>query len=59
MNLKNHKHVIHLFSGQIFFNNDGSQLLVLIFKPIYKTFSTFSGLSDRISEWESKEFSND
>ena len=36
-----------LFIGQSYFNNDGAQLF-LIFQPIYKTISTFSGLSDTI-----------
>ena len=40
-----------LFIGQSYFNNDGAQLN-LIFQPIYKTITTFSGLRDTISEWE-------
>ena len=38
------------------FNNDGAQLY-LIFQPIYKTITIFSGLKDTILEWESKRFS--
>ena len=45
-------------AGQNYFNNDGTQLYV-IFQPIYKTVTTFSGLIDKISEWESKGLSND
>ena len=33
--------------------------LFLIFQSIYKTISTFSGLSDTNSEWESKGLSNE
>ena len=44
--------------GQSYFNNDGAQLY-LIFQPIYRTITTFSGLRDTISEWESKELSNE
>ena len=47
-----------LFIGQSYFNNDGPQLH-LIFQPIYKTITTFSGLSDTISEWESLGLSNE
>ena len=39
-----------LFIGQNYFNNDRRQLF-LVFQPIFKTFTTFSGLSDTISEW--------
>ena len=46
-----------LFIGQSYFNNDGAQLY-LIFHPIYKSITTFSGLPDTISEWESKGLSN-
>ena len=46
-----------LFIAKIYFNNDGAQLY-LIFQPIYKTITTFPGLPDTISEWESKRFSN-
>ena len=35
------------FIGQSYFNNDGAQLF-LIFQPIYKTITIFSGLSDTI-----------
>ena len=41
------------FISQIFFHNDAAQLY-LIFQPIYKIFTTFSGIIDRISEWKSK-----
>ena len=47
-----------LFIGQSYFNNDRAQLY-LIFQPICKTISTFSGLPDTISKWESKGFSNE
>ena len=43
---------------QNYFNNDGAQLY-LIFQPIYKNITTFSGLSNIISEWESKRLSNE
>ena len=46
------------FIGQNYFNNDGAQLF-LTFQPIFKTIATFSGLSDRISEWESTGLSNE
>ena len=46
-----------LLIGQSYFNNDGAQIC-LIFQPIYKTITIFSGLSDKISECESKGFSN-
>ena len=49
---------ISLFIGQIYFNNDGLQLC-LIFQSSYKTIATFSGLLFRISESESKRFSNE
>ena len=45
------------FTGQNYFNNDGAQLY-LIFQPIYKTITTFSGLKYTISLWESKGLSN-
>ena len=48
---------LSLFIGQSYLNNDGAQLY-LIFQPIYKTITTFSGLKDTISEWESKGLSN-
>ena len=48
----------NLFIGQSYFNNDGAQLY-LIFQPIYKTITTFSGLSNTTSEWESKRLSNE
>ena len=35
-------------------NKPGAQLY-LIFQPISKTITTFSGLVDTISEWESKD----
>ena len=44
--------------GQSYFNNDGAQLY-LIFQPIYKTITRYSGLPDTISEWESKGLSNE
>ena len=34
---------LSLFVGQSYFNNDGAQFY-LIFQPIYKTITTFSGL---------------
>ena len=46
-----------LFIGQSYFNNEAQ--LYLIFQPIYKTITTFSGLEDTISEWESKGLSNE
>ena len=46
------------FIDQSYFNNDGPQLF-FIFQPIFKTISTFSGLSDTISEWESKRLLNE
>ena len=49
---------LSLFIGQSYFNNDGSQNY-LIFQPIYKTITTFSGLTDTISKWESKVLSNE
>ena len=45
------------FIGQSYFNNDGAQLY-LIFQPSYKTITNFSDLPLTISEWESKELSN-
>ena len=47
-----------LFIGQSYFNNNGAQLY-LIFQPICKTITTFSGLPDTVSEWESKGLSNE
>ena len=47
-----------IFIGQSYFNNDGAQLF-LIFQPIYKTITMFSGLSDTVSEWKSKGLSNE
>ena len=47
-----------LVIGQSYYNNDGAQLY-LIFQPIYKTITIFSGLKDTISEWESKELSKE
>ena len=47
-----------LFIGQSYFNNDRAQLY-LIFQPICKTISTFSGLETTISEWTSKGLSNE
>ena len=41
-----------LFIGQKYFNNDEAQLY-LIFQPVKKTITTFSGLPDIISELES------
>ena len=38
-----------LFIGQSYFDNDGAQLY-LIFSPIYKTITTFSGLRETILE---------
>ena len=48
----------NLFIVQSHFNNDGAQLS-LIFQPIYKTITTFSGLKDTISELESKRSSTE
>ena len=47
-----------LFTGQNYSDNDGAQLY-LIFQPICKTISTFSGLETTISEWTSKRLSNE
>ena len=47
-----------LFIGQSYFNNDGAQLY-LKFQPIYKTITTFPGLKNTMSEWESKGLSNE
>ena len=47
-----------LFIGQSYFNNDTAQLY-WIFKPVYKTIKTFSGLKETISEWKSKGLSNE
>ena len=47
-----------LFTDQSYFNNNGAQLY-LIFQPTDKTITTFSSLSDTISEWESKGLSNE
>ena len=47
-----------LFIGQSYFNNDRTQPFS-IFQPICKTISTFFGLSDIISEWESEGLSNE
>ena len=49
---------LRIFIGQGYFNNDGAQLY-LIFQPIYKTITTFSGLSNIISQWESKGLSKE
>ena len=49
MNLKNYR--------QNYFNNDGTQLYV-IFRQIYKTITTFSGLPKIFAQWESKGLSN-
>ena len=46
-----------LFIDRRYFNNDGAQLY-LIFEAIYKFVTTFSGLPNIISEWESKRLSN-
>ena len=46
------------FIGQSYFNNKGAQLF-LIFQPIYKIITIFSGLSDAISEWKSEGLSNE
>ena len=40
---------LSLFIGQSYFNNDGAQIY-LIFQAIYKTVTTFSGLTYSISE---------
>ena len=47
-----------LFIGQTYFNKDGPQLQ-LLFQPIYKTITTFYGLIDTISEWESRGLSSE
>ena len=44
---------LDLFISQSYFNSDGVQLF-LIFQPILKTITTFSGLPEIISQWESK-----
>ena len=49
---------LSFFIGQSYFNNDGSQNYS-IFQPIYETITTFSGLTNTISEWESKGLSNE
>ena len=49
---------LSIFIGLSYFNNDGAQLY-LIFQPIYKTVTTFSGLTYPISEWASKGLSNE
>ena len=46
------------FIGQSHLNNDGSQNY-LVFQPIQKTTTTFSGLPYTVSEWESKGLSNE
>ena len=45
------------FVGPSYFNNVGAQLY-LIFQPIIKTITTFPGLEDTDSGWESKGLSN-
>ena len=47
-----------LFIGQSYCNNHGAQLH-LIFQPMYKIITSFSGLSGTISERESKRLSNE
>ena len=49
---------LSLFIGQSYFNIDGAQHY-LLFQPIYKIVTTFSGLTYKISEWESKGLSNE
>ena len=44
--------------GQSYFNNDGAHFY-WTFQPIHKTMTTFSGLSDTVSVWESKGLSNE
>ena len=44
-------------AAESYFNNDGAKLY-LIFQPIYKTITIFSGLPNIISELESKELSD-
>ena len=59
MNFKNYRHLIQvLLLVKTPFFNDWTQLH-LIFQPIYKTITTFSGIIDPISEWESKGLSNE
>ena len=57
MNLKSTNIDSSLFIGPNYFNNDGAQLYI-IFQPIYKTITTFPGLMDTISEWESESLTN-
>ena len=47
-----------LFIGQSYFDKDGIQLY-LVFQPIYKTITAFSGLTSTTLEWESKGLSNE
>ena len=46
-----------IFIVQSYFNNDEAQLY-LIFQPIYRTTTTFSGIQNIISGWKSKGLSN-
>ena len=57
-NKKIHTFDSSLFIGQSYFHNDGAERY-LIFQPIYKTITKFSGLKDTISGWESKGLSNE
>ena len=54
MNLKNCKHLVQVF---LLVKVEGQHFL--IFSPIHKTISRFYGLSDTISEWESKGLLNE
>ena len=47
-----------LFTGQSYFNNGGAQCF-LIFQPIYKTISAFSGLPSTTLELKSKGLLNE
>ena len=49
---------LSLFICQSYFNNDGAQLY-LVFQPIQKTITIFSGLIDTISKRESKGLKNE
>ena len=51
-------HLANLKSDVDKLDNDRAQFY-LILQPIYKTITTFSGLKDTVSEWESKGLSNE
>ena len=46
------------FIGLNYLGNDGSQNF-LVFQPINKTITTFSGLPNKMADWESKGLSNE